>query len=321
MPPPEERAVLAGGKPGVGPAEKERGFADAWQRLAWAWPFWMASPALWLLVLIAVPVGLRARGDGLFPAMATLGIVAHAFATLTSVVGSWPATRLAASGAIVAAGAWGVELLGSTTGYPFGAYHYTPALQPQLGGVPVAIPLAWFMMLLPSWAVADAILDGPRWSATAGTPGGVRWRYRLLHAGLAGLAFTAWDLYLDPQLVSRGLWVWERPGDYFGIPWTNFAGWWLAAGLLTLAAGFLRSDEGRWRAADQSAAASDTSSLGARRLQAARMRLMLVYTLTWAFQALGLGLFWGQPGPALAGFAGMGVFVALAWLKTLRLWT
>lgn len=302
MPSPEVRAAA----PDQRPASAQPGFHEAWQRLAWAWPYWLASPALWLLVLIVTPISLWTTGEATFPLLATLGVVAHAFATLTSVVGSWPAARLAASGVLVAAGAWGVEALGTATGLPFGIYHYTPALQPQLGGVPVVIPLAWFMMLLPAWAVADAILDGHR------SRGGATWRFRLLHAGLAGLAFTAWDLYLDPQMVARELWVWDSPGGYFGIPWTNFAGWWVAAALLSLAAGFVRPDHGVRRTADDAAT---------RGRHAARLRLMIVYTLTWAFQAVGLGLFWGQPGPALAGFAGMGLFVAVGWLRELRLWT
>jgi hypothetical protein len=44
---------------------------------------------------------------------------------------------------------------------------------------------------------------------------------------------------------------------------------------------------------------------------------MLIYTLTWVFQAIGLGLFWGQPGPALLGFLSMGILVIWAWRKEL----
>jgi len=270
------------------------GFDEAWQRVIWAWPGWYAWPALWLLVLIVTPVGLWTHGDAVFPLLATLGVVAHAFATLTAVAGSWPVVQLAASGGLIAAGAWAVEALGIATGLPFGEYHYTALLQPQLGGVPVIIPLAWFMMLLPAWAIADAILG------RAGRSHLPRCVAHLAHAGVTGLAFTAWDLYLDPQMVARNLWVWERPGGYFGVPLTNFAGWWLAATLIILLVGRLHP---------------------APLAPAARVRLMIVYTLTWAFQAVGLGLFWGQPGPALVGLFGMGTFVVIGWLRELRLWT
>jgi putative membrane protein len=184
--------------------------------------------------------------------------------------------------AVVSGGAWAVETLGSATDFPFGAYDYTDALQPQLAGVPVVIPLAWFMMLVPAWAVAEVILANHRDNLGS-------W-YAPLHAALAGAAFTAWDLYLDPQMVAHELWSWDYPGAYFGIPWLNFLGWWMAATLLTLL-------------------------IRPRRLP--RRRLMAIYTLTWVFQAIGLGLFWDQPGPALVGFLSMGIFVVWAWRKEL----
>jgi lycopene beta-cyclase len=174
--------------------------------------------------------------------------------------------------------AWGVEWLGSNTGFPFGRYHYTPLLQPQFLGVPLLIPLAWLMMLPPAWGVAELIL---------GKRGGM-----LGLAGLSGLAFTAWDLYLDPQMAARGLWVWEIPGSYFGIPWLNFLGWWLSASLITILI---------------------------RPRSLPRHPLLVIYALTWAFQAIGMGVFWGQPGPALAGFAGMGVFAIAATASSARM--
>jgi putative membrane protein len=112
----------------------------------------------------------------------------------------------------------------------------------------------------------------------------------LYFALLSGLALTAWDLYLDPQMVERNLWIWDQPGAYFGIPLVNFVGWVLVSSLLTLL-------------------------IYPRNLP--RQRLLIIYTLTWAFQAIGLGIFWGQPGPALVGFSVMGLFVGWAWSKEL----
>ena len=243
---------------------------------------WILSLALWVTLLIATPIGLWLAGDGVFPLMATFGVLAQAAVTLLALAGGWPVGRVLVALVVVSGGAWAVEALGSTTGFPFGAYDYTGALQPQLAGVPLVIPLAWFMMLVPAWAVAEAILARHRESMG-------RW-YALLHAVLAGAAFTAWDLYLDPQMVANGLWVWDDPGGYFGIPWMNFLGWWLAASSITLLI---------------------------RPRYLPRARLLIIYTLTWAFQAVGLGLFWGQPGPALVGFLSMGVLVVWAWRKEL----
>jgi putative membrane protein len=243
---------------------------------------WLASLALWLAVLIATPISIWLAGDDVFPVVATLGVLSQSAATLIALISGWPTGRVLGAAATVFAGAWVVETLGSATGFPFGAYDYTDALHPQLAGVPLVISLAWFMMLIPAWAVAGAILA--RSHERLG-----RW-HTPLHAAVTGAAFTAWDLYLDPQMVAHELWIWDNPEGYFGIPWINFVGWWLAASLLTLLI---------------------------RPTGLPRGRLMVSYTLTWAFQSIGLGIFWGQTGPAVVGFLGMGLFVGWSWWKEL----
>jgi putative membrane protein len=193
---------------------------------------------------------------------------------------TWSAERVALSVLTIAIVAFGAEVLGVSSGIPFGRYEYTDALAPQIIGVPILISLAWVMMLAPSWAVAWSIM---------GNSGS-----RAVHALLSGLTFSAWDLYLDPQMVDHGLWTWLQPGGYFGVPWINFVGWAVTAALIT----FL---------------------LSPRHLDG--IRLMLIYTLTWIFQGIALGFFWGQPGPAICGFLGMGVFVGWSWHREIGHWT
>jgi putative membrane protein len=45
---------------------------------------------------------------------------------------------------------------------------------------------------------------------------------------------TAWDVVVDPQMARIGLWIWEQPGEFFGVPVHNFAGW-LVTSLAVLA--------------------------------------------------------------------------------------
>jgi len=115
----------------------------------------------------------------------------------------------------VALGTAAVERVGTRTGLPFGRYHYTPLLRPQVRGVPAIVPLAWFAMALPARETAHAAL-GTRSTA----------RHRVV---LGAAALTAWDAFLDPQMVGEGFWVWRRRGRYRGIPLTNFLGWFLTA--------------------------------------------------------------------------------------------
>lgn len=105
------------------------------------------------------------------------------------------------------------ETVGVHTGVPFGAYSYTGALQPELFGVPVAVPAAWIMMSWPAFVVATRLAADRTW----------------LVIPVGAYALTAWDVFLDPEMVDNGYWQWDSttpslPG-VDGIPLSNFAGW------------------------------------------------------------------------------------------------
>lgn len=89
-------------------------------------------------------------------------------------------------------------------------------------------------------------------------------------------------------MAAWGLWVWENPKGYFGIPWSNYIGWLLASALITALV---------------------------RPQNLPVYPLLLIYTITWALETIGLIFFWGLPGPALVGFVAMGSLVWLAWSK------
>ncbi|SNR36391.1 putative membrane protein [Actinomadura mexicana] len=129
-----------------------------------------------------------------------------------------PGRAAGAFAATVAIG-YAAEWAGIRTGLPFGEYSYTSVLRPQAGGVPVIVAAAWGGMGLAAHAVATAIAPGNRFA---------RWA-----AGAAAL--TAWDLFLDPQMLRLGLWTWADGGPYRGVPLSNFAGWLVVSFLVMLA--------------------------------------------------------------------------------------
>jgi putative membrane protein len=113
------------------------------------------------------------------------------------------------------------EYVGVKTGLVFGRYVYTGALGWKIfGTVAWPIPLAYFMVLYPCTLMANLLLQGL--PVTARLP----WTWSVLAALLAGLIMSAWDLTLDPYMVSaQKAWIWLDGGPYFNIPFRNFAGW------------------------------------------------------------------------------------------------
>ncbi len=233
------------------------------------WP-WLAG---WLLVMTMTPVVGWVAGVDAQIQMINLGVVAQAALVFRLIWMVWPAKVILRLLLMIVPITWFAEFVGSQTGFPFGRYHYTALLQPQLLNVPLLIPLAWFMMLPPAWAIAQGLVSRKN-----------RWVF----AAAAGLVFTAWDLYLDPQMVMLNLWQWDQPGLYFGIPIINYFGWWLVSTVVTLVVSPPEFDP---------------------------YLLAAIYTLIWLLQVVALGIFWGQPGPALVGFVGMGIGSVLFWRK------
>lgn len=180
------------------------------------------------------------------------------------------------------------ESIGVLTGRVYGPYHYTDRLGVKVFGlVPLLIPIAWFMMVYPSHVLVERL---------AGAGGGARLARTAWLAGLSALAMTAWDLVMDPIMVSSGHWVWEAKGAYFGIPVRNYAGWLVTTFCIYL---LYRLIAGRrvprsWGA-------------GSQRFQNLPL---LAYVVTWLGN-VAIALEMGWPGPALAGFFGMGAFALL----------
>ncbi len=116
------------------------------------------------------------------------------------------------------------EYLGTGYGIPFGNYDYTSLLGWKIDGrVPWVIPLSWFLMAVPSYALARVTFPGR----------GGRWP-RII---FAAVILTLWDLALDPAMSYQSpyYWRWSDMGPYYGMPWVNLAGW-VGTGLVLMAA-------------------------------------------------------------------------------------
>lgn len=174
-----------------------------------------AAVALGVMVAAMIATPLFAEGGNERRALANV-VVLSLFAV--GLLTMWAVHRMraiAAAGAVVVT-TYFVELLGSTTGFPFGAYDYTGALTPQVAGVPLVVSFAWAGITL---VVFGMFAGGARW----------------MQLSMMAVSITAWDVFLDPQMVGEGYWQWQPASLAFrGIPLVNYAGW-LATALVNSA--------------------------------------------------------------------------------------
>ena len=112
-----------------------------------------------------------------------------------------------------------IELIGLKTGWPFGTYKYDPSLGPQLFDVPLVVPFAWAMIAHPILCAARRVAGN--WIFLYG-----------------GFGLMAYDLFLDPQMVTAGRWTWEVTGSHVPftpeVPLSNAFGW-LLSGMALIA--------------------------------------------------------------------------------------
>jgi putative membrane protein len=120
------------------------------------------------------------------------------------------------------------------TGFPFGHYHYTDALGPKLFLVPLLIGPAYFANGYFAWVIGNLLVGelrrGSSTFLTVAVP------------VTAAFVMVMWDLTFDPRASTiQHQWIWEQGGGYFGVPLTNYLGWFFTVYLfLQLFALFVR---------------------------------------------------------------------------------
>ena len=119
------------------------------------------------------------------------------------------------------------ELSSTRTGVPFGLYHYTGTTRGQeiyVDNVPLMDSLSFTFLAYAAFCLARVVLAGRAVS-----------RVRL--AIVSGLLMMLLDVVIDPLAVRGGRWFlgyifyYPEGGVYFGVPLTNFAGWWIVGAL------------------------------------------------------------------------------------------
>jgi len=120
------------------------------------------------------------------------------------------------------------------TGFPFGQYHYTDALGPKVFLVPLLIGPAYFANGYFAWVIGNVLVGELRRGSSAYLTVAVPF--------IAAFVMVMWDLTFDPRASTiQHQWIWEQGGGYFGVPLTNYLGWFFTVYLfLQLFALFVR---------------------------------------------------------------------------------
>jgi putative membrane protein len=114
----------------------------------------------------------------------------------------------------------GFENLGVLTGFPYGRYYFTDLMGPKLFLVPILLGLAYVGMAYLSWILASLIMGNISRPLTG---------LRVVTLPLiAAFLMVAWDFSMDAiwGTILQG-WIWRDGGAYFGVPVSNFFGWYL----------------------------------------------------------------------------------------------
>lgn len=142
----------------------------------------------------------------------------------------------------------GAELLGTSTGFPFGEYHYTPLLGYRIAGlVPFPIPISWFYMIYACLAICGAVTPA-HWRRSP-------WKWSFV----AGAVLVAWDVSMDPAMVKTAHWIWGSGNRFremgfndalvaffsrdifYGMPLSNWLGWFVTGTVIARLSLFVAS--------------------------------------------------------------------------------
>jgi uncharacterized membrane protein len=184
----------------------------------------------WLVIIAAIHwawacVGpLSSLTTGVIAVWTVQGLILLAFA-LAHGVRRYGWDTMLVWGGITFLVSWSAERLSIATGSPFGSYHYTALLGVQIGSVPLVIMPAYFVAGYLAWTMATVFLGN------LGT--GIEKRNLFRLPFVASFAMVMWDLCLDPiKSTIEGAWIWEDGGAYWGVPISNFFGWFLTVYLV-----------------------------------------------------------------------------------------
>lgn len=103
-------------------------------------------------------------------------------------------------------------------GFPLGHYYYTGLLGPKVGLIPVFVYVSYVSLGYLAWVLATQLVGEVRRNSSLLTT--------VMAPLIGSLMMVAWDLSADPiGSTIKHAWIWTQGGAYFGVPLSNFVGW------------------------------------------------------------------------------------------------
>jgi len=120
-----------------------------------------------------------------------------------------------------------IEVIGTNTGYPFGAYTYSGILGPRLFSTPLMLGLLWWV-LVRSWFDISRGISSRLW----------------VRSVITGAGMVTMDLLIEPVAIELNFWRWAD----VEVPIENYIAWFVLSTLFALitAKGDVQNPLSKW---------------------------------------------------------------------------
>lgn len=171
-------------------------------------------PAVGAVTLVASAEGVLPDPLAFNPWLLLLGVLVMRSPLIAGVLPVFDRRAAAGIGVLVAY-TYAVEIIGVSTGFPYGEFEYGVSLGPMFAGVPLALPVFFIPLVINAYLLCLLLL-GDHASSLA------------VRLGVVIPAVVAMDVVLDPGAVALGFWSFAE-GTFYGVPLSNYSGWILSA--------------------------------------------------------------------------------------------
>ena len=102
-----------------------------------------------------------------------------------------------------------LEIIGANTGIIYGDFVYNPSWQPALLGTPVIMAIVWVTLIIESYSLSSIF------------------NKKINRIIVSAFFLVMIDIVIDPGAIHLGLWNWVNGGSWYGVPMSNYLGWFI----------------------------------------------------------------------------------------------